>query len=237
MSSDNAAIEFCEVWKKYSREAIFHRSLREDLINIFKGRKKTELAKDEFWALKQVNFAINAGETVGLHGPNGAGKTTILKLIAGVTYPTKGTVRTKGRIAPLLEIGAGFHPDLTGRENIFVNGTILGMGIRELRRKIDSIIEFSEIWEFIDMPVKKYSSGMYLRLAFSIAIHSEVDIYLIDEIIAVGDESFQKKCIKKIIELREAGKTLLVVSHSLATIQQLVHRTIFIQKEGMGLSN
>ncbi len=225
-------IDLIDVWKKYYLYNIFHRSLREDLINLlkFKGNRNN-LSKGEFWALKGINLSVNKGECVGLYGPNGAGKTTILKLISKVTYPTKGKILVNGKVAPLIEIGAGFHLDLTGRENIFMNGAILGMGISEIRKKVASIIEFSELEKFIDMPVKKYSSGMYLRLGFSIAIHSEADIFLIDEILAVGDEAFQKKCIEKILSLKKQGKTMVVVSHNMALMEKLADRILYI-KEG-----
>jgi len=231
MSYNSSAVIFENIWKKYSRDNIFHRSIREDITSIFRFKgDNSGIAPNEFWALKNVNLSIKEGETVGLYGPNGAGKSTILKLIANVTYPTAGNLKINGRVAPLLEIGAGFHLDLTGRENIFVNGTILGMKIPEIKTKINSIIDFSELEEFIDMPVKKYSSGMYLRLAFSIAIHSEADIYLIDEILAVGDEDFQKKCLEKIFELKKRGKTLIVVTHDRKLMEQIADRIIFINK-------
>lgn len=233
MSSDKIAVEFANVWKKYSRESMFHRSLREDIVRLFTPATRTnDINSTEFWALKNVSFTLQKGETIGLFGPNGAGKSTILKLIADVTYPTKGSVRKNGRIAPLIEIGAGFHPDLTGKENVFMNGTILGMKIPEIRTKLDSIIAFSELQEFIDMPVKKYSSGMYLRLAFSIAIHSETDIYLIDEILTVGDEKFQEKCLSKIFALKKAGKTLVIVTHDRNLLQK-VSDTILLLNKGM----
>ncbi|MDL1957281.1 MAG: ABC transporter ATP-binding protein [Candidatus Desulfofervidus auxilii] len=223
-------IIFKDVWKKYYRHHVFHRSLREDIVNLFKRKQKQELKKNEFWALKGISFEIKKGECVGLYGPNGAGKSTILKLIAKVTYPTKGIVNVNGRVAPLIEIGAGFHLDLTGRENIYINGAILGMHINEIRQKISQIIEFSELEEFIDMPVKKYSSGMYLRLGFSIAIHSEADIFLIDEILAVGDEAFQKKCLEKIKKLRKQGKTMLFVTHNRNLMEKIADRIIFMEK-------
>lgn len=224
-------IEFDRVWKKYSLREAFHRSFREDIINVFKKNSKKMLGKDEFWALKDVSFSINKGECIGIYGPNGAGKTTILKLIASITFPNKGSVDVKGRIAPLIEVGAGFHPDLTGRENIFMNGTIIGMSIKEVKEKLENIIEFSELGEFIDMPVKKYSSGMYLRLGFSIAIHSSADILLIDEILAVGDESFQKKCIEKIQELKNNQKTIIIVTHDMKIMGQITDRVINIVKK------
>jgi len=218
------------VWKKYYRHQVFHRSLREDIVNLFKRKQKQELKKNEFWALKGINFEIKKGECVGLYGPNGAGKSTILKLIAKVTYPTKGIINVNGRVAPLIEIGAGFHLDLTGRENIYINGAILGMRIKEIKRKIPQIVEFSELGEFIDMPVKKYSSGMYLRLGFAVAIHSEADIFLIDEILAVGDEAFQEKCLEKIKKLKKQGKTLLFVTHNRELMKKIADRVIFLKK-------
>ena len=231
MSSNHCLISLSKVWKKYSKEQLFHRSLRDDLVRVFRSESRHDgLAGNEFWALRDVSLSLKRGETVGLYGHNGAGKSTILKLIAGVTYPTDGTVLRNGSVAPLLEVGAGFHPDLTGRENIFMNGAILGMRIPEIRKKIDSIVEFSEMREFIDMPVKKYSSGMYLRLAFSIAIHSDADCYLIDEIIAVGDAGFQQKCLDKINDLKAANKTLLLVSHNLELMSQISDRILAVEK-------
>jgi len=228
--SSNIVIELKDVWKKYSLKERFHKSIREDLVNFLK-RKNKDLKKDEFWALKGINLRIKKGECIGLYGPNGAGKSTILKLIASVTYPTKGSVNVIGRVAPLIEIGAGFHMDLTGRENIFINGAILGMSIKEIKRKMNDIIDFSGLREFIDMPVKKYSSGMYLRLGFSIAVHSDADILLIDEILAVGDENFKNKCIKKLKEIKkDNNRTMIIVSHNKTLMEQLVDRIIYIKK-------
>ena len=230
MSSDYI-IELKDVWKKYSKREIFHRSIREDIINILSLKKNhNELKEDEFWALKRFNLKVKNGECVGLYGPNGSGKSTILKLIANITYPTKGNIIVQQKPAPLIEIGAGFHPDLTGRENIFMNGTILGMGIKDIRKKLDSIIGFSEIKEFIDMPVKKYSSGMYLRLAFSIAIYSEADIFLFDEILAVGDEDFREKCTDKIYQLKSRGKTMIIVTHDRKLMEKIADRIVFMEK-------
>ncbi|WP_241426250.1 ABC transporter ATP-binding protein [Geobacter benzoatilyticus] len=218
------------VWKKYSRDAIFHRSLREDLLNVFTRRFDNVLGVNDFWALSDISLSVAPGESVGLYGHNGAGKSTILKLLSGVTHPTLGSLNVRGRIAPLIEIGAGFHPDLTAKENIYMNGAILGMKIPEIKAKFDSIVDFSELSSFIQVPVKKYSSGMYLRLAFSIAIHSEADVYLIDEIISVGDTEFQDKCIDKIIELRFKGKTLIVISHSHDLMRRVTDRIIYLEK-------
>lgn len=221
-------IEFKDVWKKYSTRDIFHRSLREDVFNLFRPKNAGMLGSDEFWALKGINLSIKKGECVGLYGPNGAGKSTILKLIASVTYPTKGQVDVRGRIAPMIEVGAGFHPDLTGRENIFMNGAIIGMRISEINEKIDEIIAFSELEKFIDMPVKKYSSGMYLRLGFSVAVHSSADLILIDEILSVGDVDFQKKCIKKVKKLRNENRTIIVVSHNKDLLEEITNRILFM---------
>ncbi len=231
MLSDNTPIKLTRLWKKYYRENLFHRSLRDDLMNFIHPKKdKSLLNNNEFWALKDINIDVKKGESIGLYGPNGSGKSTLLKLIASVTFPTKGNVKVNGRVAPLIEIGAGFHQDLTGRENIYMNGAILGMKISEIKTKLDSIIAFSEINEFIDMSVKKYSSGMYLRLGFSIAIHSEAEILLIDEILAVGDEDFKDKCIHKVIELKKNGKTMVIVTHNRKLMEKVADRVIMMEK-------
>ena len=231
MLSNNIAIRLDNIWKKYYRQNVFHRSLREDIMNLMRPRRNdSNLSRNEFWALKGINLEVKSGESIGFYGPNGAGKSTILRLIAKVTYPTKGKITVNGQVAPLIEIGAGFHLDLTGRENIFMNGAILGMKIAEIKEKMDSIISFSEIEEFIDMSVKKYSSGMYLRLGFAIAIHSEADILLIDEILAVGDEAFKKKCIGKVMELKQNGKTMVIVTHSRELMEKVADRVILMEK-------
>ncbi len=229
MSSDGIIV-FNDVWKKYSTRDIFHKSLREEISDLFRKGPRGNLSEGEFWALKGINIRVQKGECVGLFGPNGAGKTTVLKLIASVTYPNLGGVAVCGRVAPLISVGAGFHPDLTGRENIYTNGTIIGMSIREIREKISSIIDFSEIEQkFMDMPVKKYSNGMNARLGFSIAVHSSADIILIDEILAVGDESFQEKCIHKIKDLKKNDKTVLIVSHNRKKMEELTDRILLIK--------
>jgi ABC-type polysaccharide/polyol phosphate transport system ATPase subunit len=235
MSSDKDMVTFNDVWKKYSRHSALHRNFRDDISSFLSfGAKETSISKDEFFALHKISFEIHAGETIGLYGPNGSGKSTILKLIAGVTYPTKGSINVNGRVAPLLEVGAGFHPDLSGEENIFINGAILGMSIKEIRQKRSLIIDFSGVKDFIDIPVKKYSSGMYLRLAFSIAIHSDADIFLFDEIVAVGDEEFKKQCIKKIRSIQASGKTIIVVSHDKDLLHDLSNRIIVINQGTVG---
>lgn len=182
-----------------------------------------------FDALDGVNFSIREGESVALLGYNGSGKSTLLKLISGVYQPDGGEVLTRGRIAGLIEVGAGFHPDLSGRENVYLNAAILGMTQREIDERFDDIVAFSEIERFIDTEVKHYSSGMFLRLAFSVAIHTEVDILLVDEILSVGDEPFQRKCIQRIKELSAEGKTLVVVSHDLDMVSALCERGILLQ--------
>jgi ABC-2 type transport system ATP-binding protein len=201
-------------------------SLKETFIAAI-GHKKIS---STFNALDGVSFTIREGESVALLGFNGSGKSTMLKLISGVYQPTAGTVLTRGRVAGLIEVGAGFHPDLSGRENVYLNAAILGMEKAEIEARFDEIVAFSEIEEFIDTEVKHYSSGMFLRLAFAVAIHTEVDVLLIDEILSVGDEPFQRKCLAKVRELHEQGKTLVVVSHDLDMVADLCERGILIRK-------
>jgi lipopolysaccharide transport system ATP-binding protein len=184
--------------------------------------------KGELWALRNVSLAIEAGEAVGLIGPNGAGKSTLLKLLSRITLPTEGRIVLRGRVATLLEVGTGFHPELSGRENIFVNGAILGMRRREIESKFDEIVEFSGIGRFIDTPVKRYSSGMFVRLAFAIAAHLEPEILLVDEVLAVGDADFQRKCLGKMQEVSEDGRTVVFVSHNLSAVQRLCSRAYWI---------
>lgn len=183
---------------------------------------------EEFWALRDVSFEVKQGEVLGIIGRNGAGKSTLLKIMSQITAPTSGEIKVKGRIASLLEVGTGFHPELSGRENVFLNGAILGMTKAEIRRKFDEIVAFSEIEEFIDTPVKRYSSGMYVRLAFAVAAHLEPEILIVDEVLAVGDAQFQKKCIGKMGDVSKAGRTVLFVSHNTAAVYQLCSRAILI---------
>ncbi|MCI4626012.1 MAG: ATP-binding cassette domain-containing protein [Candidatus Magnetoovum sp. WYHC-5] len=227
--SSECLVELKDVWKKYPYKQMFHRSIREDIVNVLKPKNNLDLKDNEFWALKSVNLQLLRGKCVCFFGPNGAGKTTILKLIASVTYPTIGEVEVKERVAPLIEVGAGFHPDLTGRENVYVNGTIIGMHIKEIKEKMADIIAFSELEKFIDMPVKKYSSGMYLKLGFSIAVHSASEIILFDEILSVSDELFQKKCVGKIKELKAQGKTMVLVSHNKALLNEIGDQFVLIK--------
>jgi ABC-type polysaccharide/polyol phosphate transport system ATPase subunit len=188
------------------------------------------LGINEFWALQNVSFEVFGGEIIAIVGPNGAGKSTILRLVANLKYPYSGHIKVQGTVAPIIELGTGFHPDLSGYENIFVNGVILGMSIKAIKQKIKSIIDFSGVEEFIHMPVKYYSSGMYVRLAFSIAVESDADIYLFDEVITVGDSEFQEKCAQKILGLKDQGKTIVFVRHDERLIEKLGARVIHIKK-------
>jgi ABC-2 type transport system ATP-binding protein len=202
------------------------RSLKEAFVWLIKGRKGD--LSEKFHALKDVDLNVCQGETVALLGFNGSGKSTLLKHISGVMIPDTGTVRTRGRVAGLIEVGAGFHHDLSGRDNVYLNGAILGMTEEQINDRFDSIVEFAEIGQFIDTEVKFYSSGMYLRLAFSVAVHTNPEVFLVDEILAVGDEPFQKKCIAKIQELAAEGRTLVVVSHDLDLVSRICDRGVVL---------
>lgn len=186
--------------------------------------------RTEFWAVKDVSFAVERGESLGIIGHNGAGKSTMLKMLSGITAPTTGEILLRGRFSALLEVGSGFHPELTGRENVFLSGTVLGMSHREIQRKFDAIVAFAGIDRFIDTPVKRYSSGMYVRLGFSIAAHLEPDVLLLDEVLAVGDKSFQEKCKLRIGELHHAGATIVFISHDLTAVQMLCQRVILLER-------
>jgi lipopolysaccharide transport system ATP-binding protein len=183
---------------------------------------------EDIWALKGVNFEVLRGEAVGIIGRNGSGKSTLFKILSRITEPTEGRVTIRGRVASLLEVGTGFHPELTGRENIYLNGAILGMTRSEIKNRFDEIVAFSEVEKFLDTPVKRYSSGMYVRLAFSVAAHLEAEILVIDEVLAVGDMQFQKKCIEKMQEVSRSGRTILFVSHHMPSVQQLCGHSILL---------
>ncbi|BAZ10232.1 ABC transporter-related protein [Calothrix sp. NIES-4071] len=191
-------------------------------------KEEAKLVREEFWALNDVSFEIQQGDRVGIIGRNGAGKSTLLKILSRITEPTSGKIRISGRVASLLEVGTGFHPELTGRENIFLNGAILGMSKLEIQRKFDEIVDFAEIEKFLDTPVKRYSSGMYVRLAFAVAAHLEPEILIVDEVLAVGDAQFQKKCLGKMEEVGKQGRTVLFVSHNMGTITQLCTTGIYL---------
>ena len=206
-----------------------YRSLREDISELASRRgRKRERAKRNFWALKDVSFEIKAGETVGIIGRNGAGKSTMLKILARITPPTSGRGETHGRVGSLLEVGTGFHLELTGRENIMLSAAIMGMRRAEVQRRFDEIVEFADLAKFLETPVKRYSTGMYMRLAFSVAAHLEPEILLVDEVLAVGDAAFQKKCLGRMEELSGTGRTVLFVSHSMPSVLRLCPRVILL---------
>lgn len=218
-------IEIAGVTKEFTLR--HRRSLKELAVAAV---RKQDLGINTFKALDDVTFDVHQGETVALLGFNGSGKSTLLKLISGVLRPDGGRIRTRGRVAGLIEVGAGFHPDLTGRENVFLNGAILGMTKKQIEGAYDSIVEFSEIPDFMDTEVKFYSSGMFLRLAFAVAVHSDPEVFLIDEILAVGDEPFQRKCLDEIRGLSDQGKTLVIVSHDLNMVSDLCERGVLLEK-------
>jgi lipopolysaccharide transport system ATP-binding protein len=206
------------------------RGFARKAVDVLRGRQIVQGDEiEEFWALKNVSFEVKQGEVVGIIGRNGAGKSTLLKILSRITDPTEGRVELLGRVASLLEVGTGFHAELTGRENIFLNGAILGMTQQEVRKRFDEIVAFAEVDRFLDTPVKRYSSGMYVRLAFAVAAHLEPEILVIDEVLAVGDVEFQKKCLGKIGEVSRGGRTVLFVSHNLDAVRNLCHRAILLQ--------
>lgn len=220
------AISVRGVSKKYIIGKQKDGSLRGTLGSLFSKKSATS---DEFWALKDVSFDIQRGDVVGIIGKNGAGKSTILKILSQITRPTEGEIEINGRIASLLEVGTGFHPELTGRENIYLNGTILGMTRKEVAAKFDEIVAFSGVEKFIDTPVKHYSSGMYVRLAFAVAAHLEPEILIIDEVLAVGDAEFQKKCLGKMKDVAGEGRTVIFVSHDLGAVKQLCNKGVLLK--------
>ena len=226
------ALEFNNVWKKFKKGEKYN-SLR-DLVpamtkRLFSGNHDGELQEKEFWAVKDVSFQVKRGEALGIIGPNGAGKSTILKLLSYIMRPNKGEIRISGRLSALIEIGAGFHPDLTGRENVYLNGSILGMKKAEIDKKFDEIVEFSGITEFMDTPVKRFSSGMQARLGFAVAAHVDPDILLIDEVLSVGDMKFQQKCVEKMLSSIKNGTTIVFVSHNLESVKITCPEAILLE--------
>ncbi len=238
----NPIIEVKNLGKQYQiGERQSYLALRDVLTNIakaparwFGNKVKSALGQtdaNEFWALKDVNFTVEQGEVLGIIGRNGAGKSTLLKILSQITPPTTGEIKLRGRVGSLLEVGTGFHPELTGRENIYLNGAILGMRKKEIEKKFDEIVEFAGIGQFLDTPVKRYSSGMYVRLAFAVAAHLEPDILIIDEVLAVGDVEFQKKCLGKMEDVtNKDGRTVLFVSHNMSAIEHLCQKCIYLEK-------
>ncbi|KAB8144398.1 ABC transporter ATP-binding protein [Chloroflexia bacterium SDU3-3] len=210
-----------------------YRTLRDTLADMVRAPLRRGGEEGQFWALRDLSFQIGRGEVVGIIGRNGAGKSTLLKILSRITGPTVGRIRLRGRVGTLLEVGTGFHPELSGRENIFLNGAILGMHRSEIARKFDEIVEFAEVERFIDTPVKHYSSGMYLRLAFAVAAHLEPEILIVDEVLAVGDATFQKKCLGKMGDVARAGRTVLFVSHNMGAIRGLCQRAIWLDRGGV----
>lgn len=232
VTKQNIALRVQNVSKRFARGEM-HDSLRDFIPSLFArltGRARaTSTATKEFWALQDVSFELNRGEAFGIIGANGAGKSTILKLITGIMKPTSGRIELNGRLSALIEVGAGFHPDLTGRENIYLNGTILGMRRAEIDRKFKAIVQFSGLADFIDTPVKRYSTGMYARLGFSVAAHVDPDILIVDEVLSVGDIVFQNRCLEKMNEIIRSGATVIFVSHNLRAIAELCPRSILLE--------
>jgi lipopolysaccharide transport system ATP-binding protein len=211
--------------KNYKKYRSLYKFSEEELRNGIKNSKSSDI----LWALKDVSFDVRLGETVGIIGRNGAGKSTLLKVLSRITHPTMGQIKMRGRIASLLEVGTGFHPELTGRENVYLNGTVLGMRKNEVDRKFDEIVEFSGVEKFLDTPVKRYSSGMRVRLAFAVAAHLEPEILIVDEVLAVGDAAFQSKCLQRMQSVSDQGRTVLFVSHNMAAVSRLCERGILLE--------
>jgi lipopolysaccharide transport system ATP-binding protein len=219
-----------EIMAGKTRHDTLRDQISQGLSSLFHRNGHSRAQREDFWALRDVSFEVKPGEVVGIVGRNGAGKSTLLKILSRITVPTAGSAEIRGRVGSLLEVGTGFHPELTGRENIYLNGAILGMKKVEIAHKFDEIVVFSGIEKFLDTPVKRYSSGMYVRLAFAVAAHFEPDILLVDEVLAVGDVAFQKKCLGKIESVANEGRTVLFVSHNLAAIENFCHRGIVIHE-------
>ncbi|KKR58823.1 MAG: Polysaccharide ABC transporter, ATP-binding protein [Candidatus Curtissbacteria bacterium GW2011_GWA1_40_47] len=228
---DSSLIEFNNVYKSYSISRLKYKRFAEDIGQIFQRvltRKKRTIQKEKFVALKNVNFKVKQGESLGIIGKNGAGKTTILKLISRVTYPDSGEIKADGKIGAFIELGAGLHPELSGRENIYLYGSILGMRKKEIDEKFDDIVKFSELRKFLDTPIKRYSSGMYARLGFSVVAFMDPDILVIDEVLAVGDKSFQERCLSKMNKFVKGNKTIIFVSHNLEAVKSICDRGILL---------
>jgi len=223
-----AAVSLENVSKKFILHHDRPRSFQDAFISML--RRDNQGAREEFWALRDVSFEVAHGQVVGFIGPNGAGKSTLLKLISRIIEPTSGRIKVNGRTGSLLELGAGFHPDLTGRENIYLNGSILGLARSQIRQRLDEIIAFAELERFIDVPVKHYSSGMYVRLGFSMAVHTDPEVLLVDEVLAVGDAAFQQKCLDRMAQFKRQGCTILFVSHALQQIEQLCTQVIWLEE-------
>lgn len=221
------AIEVHGVGKRFVLHHERPRTFQEIWLSFFQPNNGR---REEFWALRDVSFAVSPGESLGIVGTNGSGKSTLLKLIAGILQPTLGMIRTRGRVLALLELGAGFHPELTGRENVFLNGSFLGLSRREIARRFDDIVAFAELEKFIDVPFKHYSSGMQMRLGFSVAVQVEPDVLLVDEVLAVGDERFQAKCLAQVTQLRRSGTTLVVVTQSHETVARHCERALLLER-------
>src|SRR5688572_30687906 len=216
-----------KIYRKYGHKKQFA-TLKSALL---RGSLIRDLRPDEtFTAVRDVSYTVPAGRTLGVIGRNGSGKSTMLKLVAGITKPTEGTVRVNGRVSALIELGAGFHPEISGRENVFINGIMLGLSKREVAKRFDEIVEFAELKDFIDAPVKTYSSGMYMRLGFAVAIHVDPDVLLVDEVLAVGDEGFTHRCLDKFAEFKRRGKTILLVTHSLDLVEKFCDRALWLDK-------
>jgi len=222
--NDQIDIKFDNVSKQFF--LLKHKTFKE-FLSAFFTRKQTY---QRFNALENISFEVHKGETIGIIGPNGSGKSTILKLIAGVMSPTKGKVIVNGKVSPLIELGAGFHPELSGRENIYLNGSILGLKIKDINKNFNSIVDFADVWDFIDQPIKHYSSGMYLRLAFAIAIHVNSEILILDEILAVGDSDFQAKCFKRMEEFKKKGVTIIFISHNISQVEKFCPRVVYLNQ-------
>jgi ABC-type polysaccharide/polyol phosphate transport system ATPase subunit len=221
-------IRATDIWKEFSLAGQGSRSIKDTVVRLLTGRKSS--GKASFTALKGVSFEVESGDFFGVIGTNGSGKSTLLKIMAGISKPTRGEISVTGRVSALLELGAGFHSDFTGRENVFMYGTVLGLDKKVVAERFDAIVDFAELWEFIDQPVRTYSSGMYMRLAFAIAVNVDPDLLIIDEILAVGDAGFQKKCFERIDAFRAAGKTIVFVSHDHGTIEKFCNKVLWLDR-------